>query len=152
MATLTETLSNGLKSLFSGLGAKTTNTTNGGVPLLNTSTGEPNGMMSMANFGGQMSNYIFGNGCAPISSNTDLNSISVPGAYRCNSASTAATLTNCPSTGAAFNMFVISPYNGEYPSYTPGIAVQIIVDMSGKIYKRQKESGEWTNWAQVQFA
>ena len=37
-----------LQGMFAELGKKTSNTTNGGVPLLNTQTGEPNGMIAMS--------------------------------------------------------------------------------------------------------
>ena len=48
MATLTDSLLNGVKSLFSGLGAKTTDS-NYAVPLVNKNDATPTGYMTMAN-------------------------------------------------------------------------------------------------------
>lgn len=148
MATLTDNLSNGLKSLFSGLGAKTTNTTNGGVPLLNTSTGEPNGMMEMGNLANTLAQTIFGVG-KRLPNSANLNDYRSAGVFSTGQASDTNTLANCPVTGGAIVMIVFNPYG--IGNTTSG-SFQLIFTFSTigtGIFYRTQSGGGWLGWKKV---
>lgn len=147
MATLTDSLSNGLKSLFSGLGAKTTNTTNGGVPLLNTSTGEPNGMMAMGYLANTLAQTIFGVG-QRLPNGANLNDYKSAGGFSTGQASETNALSNCPVTGGAITLIVFNPYG--IGNTTSG-CFQMLVGFTG-IYFRTFGSNVWAAWQKVTMA
>ena len=72
-----------------------------------------------------------------IKPNTNLNSYTTPGAYACTSATTAATLTNCPWSNSAFAMLAL---NGVSPG-----SIQVIF-VGEKIYCRRYANGAWQGW------
>lgn len=78
-----------------------------------------------------------------IVENTKLNTVIKPGSYKCTSASTVATLKNCP-TNQAFKMYVENSvlYNGgDYRTQT-------IIDIDGTVYTRYTHNlgTEWSSW------
>lgn len=78
-----------------------------------------------------------------IVENTKLNTVIKPGSYKCTSASTVATLKNCP-TNQAFKMYVENSvlYNGgDYRTQT-------IIDIDGTVYTRYTPNlgTEWSSW------
>ena len=130
MATLTESLLNGVKSLFSGLGAKTTDS-NYAVPLVNKSTAEPAGYMEMVN----LSAVIAGTSIASLDA-AGLDSITASGLYRMNGTS---------SSFATTDWGIILHYN-----HNASIAHQIKLCANvRKVLYRKKTSGTWDNWTEI---
>ena len=127
-------LLNGIKSVLTGLGAKTSNTTNGGVMLVNTQTGEPNGMMTMANLASVL-------GVAKsLPDNTSLDDCYLPGMYYF-----AALQSSIPQydTGSRWcKVLNIGSESGE--------VLQIMFNMGvGKLFYRNRTStGSWLAWAE----
>ena len=140
MATLTESLLNGLKSLFSGLSTKTTDSSYA-VPLLNSSK-EPTGDMTLANVLLLASQKMCG---ITEACSVDLNNYKVPGVYKTGQASETNALANCPVTGGAFILFVFNPY--AVNNTTSG-CFQLLVTYQG-IFYRTFGNNNWTAWGKV---
>ena len=99
----TTTLKDGIKAMCASLGAKESNTTNGGVMLVNTSTGEPNGMMTMAN----RASVLGALGAADNRITTgDLDTIDTQGKYMIYAAD-ASKVANLPLPNGAYRVIVL---------------------------------------------
>lgn len=146
MATLTDSLSNGLKSLFSGLGAKTSNTTNGGVPLLNTSTGEPNGMMTAAIFAKLMGANMNGKmGMLTDTSSGSMNDLT-DGFYYTGS---LGNLTNAPSYGTTSDQSIIMCFGQNTPRRVQVVFSQNNSTNVARIAIRAYTYQGWADWKTV---
>lgn len=140
MATLTDSLLNGLKSLFSGLSTKTTDS-NYAVPLLNSSK-EPTGNMTLANVLLLASQKV----CGVTGSLTgSLNDYKVPGVYKTGQASETNALQDCPATGGAIVLFVFNPYGA---TNTTSGCFQLIITFTG-IFFRTFSNNTWNVWRTV---
>ena len=73
-----------------------------------------------------------------IASNTDLNTLTVPGVYRSASGVVSSTLTNCPHTGSAFAMINFKALAGSPP-------IQMIFT-GERIYARRYANNAWGSW------
>ena len=71
-----------------------------------------------------------------IPSNTDLNDLTVPGAYFCATSAIASTLTNCP-VGTNFTMFVMKKHTN--------LQTQVLF-ASTRILFRTRTSSSWQTW------
>lgn len=131
MATLTDSLLNGLKSLFSGLGAKTTDS-NYAVPLVNKSNAEPAGYMEMSNLATLMA------GVKPLA-NQNLDSVFQNGTYFVGSGNEGK-----PNTNDGF--FVVLNYNNA--SITQ---IYWCTQPSNGVYIRNtiNQGSSWRGWYKI---
>lgn len=80
-----------------------------------------------------------------IAENTDLNTLTTPGQYFCNSTIKATNLVNCPIQ-EAFRMIVLRSNSGSTTR-----VLQIVIQYLGSdVYLRSVTNGTGTTW--VQFA
>lgn len=84
---------------------------------------------------------IYGVGTA-IALNSDLDDITEAGVYYSDSATTSASLSNCPHTASIFHMFVFIPYGVNVHQ----ILYPISAGGNGYYYKRIKTTSGWTTW------
>ena len=81
-----------------------------------------------------------------IASNTDLNTITTAGIYRCKTSAIANTLQNNPYTGAAFNLVTLLTQDG-------GIRQLFLVGNASndgnKIYTRNYANSKWSEWYEL---
>lgn len=79
--------------------------------------------------------------CITIEENTDLNTITVPGFYRCSMSKTAGSLSNCPVSSAFFMIVGQSAY-----TYQELITYET---SSSKRYMRNKSESDWGAWKKI---
>lgn len=84
-----------------------------------------------------------------IENTTDLDALTTIGSYYTENSSGTNTLVNCPVTGTAIRLFVMTMYGGSNSSYIK----QILIYGDKKIYIRYKkyDSG-WDEWESIAFA
>ena len=134
----TTTLKDGIKAMCASLGAKDSNTTNGGVMLVNTSTGEPNGMMTMANLasvlGGTLLVKNIGNG-------SNIDDIKTPGIYKSATSSVTATLSGTLPSGFTNGFYLEVIGNDPY--------IHTIIRFDGHAIYRRGYVLEWSEWESI---
>lgn len=87
---------------------------------------------------------VYGVGTA-ITSGSDLDDIMTAGAYYSDSATTSASLSNCPHTSSIFHMFVYIPYGVNVHQFL----FPVSAGGNGYFYKRLKTTSGWTSWAKI---
>lgn len=125
------------------LGAKTTDS-NYAVPLVNKTSGAPQGFMDMSSLASVLGGFKF---TPVIPKNSDLNTLEFRLTYRSSDSTITATLSNLPSDLilGGFYMLWISSYGSE--AYSNQIIIQYgkvwirnATDLSGKV---------WNAWQKV---
>ena len=140
------TLKNAIKAWFTSLGTKTTNTTNGGVMLLNTNTGEPNGMMTAAIFAKLMGANMNGKmGMLTDTSSGDINDLT-DGFYYTGS---LGNLTNAPSYGGTYDQSIIMCFGQNTPRRVQVVFSQNNTTGVSKIAIRAYTYQGWAEWKTV---
>lgn len=76
-----------------------------------------------------------------IASNTDLNSLTVPGGYHCPANATVATLKNCPTPNAFY--MVVGKHAGTYQRLVE------YVTSTPRTFERNLYSGTWGTWKNI---
>lgn len=87
---------------------------------------------------------VYGVGSA-IALNSDLDDITEAGVYYSDSATTSASLSNCPHTSSIFHMFVYIPYGVNVHQFL----FPVSAGGNGYFYKRLKTTNGWTSWTKI---